>query len=113
MKIKNLSTITLTFPTGQSVAAKKEITISDEAWANMQSNETVQNWLAAGILELDGAPYVRPPVDLSEDAKALAEAIKGDAAPGGGTYAVTVKITQAAYDALSGKDANTLYVIGA
>ena len=111
MKIKNLSSIALLFPTGQSVGPSKQIELSDEVWANMQSNDMVRSWLASGILELNGAPYARPPIDRSAEAKELADAIKGDAAPGGGTYFVGVKITQTAYDALAVKDANTFYAI--
>ena len=55
MKVKNLTGVSLTFPGGQVAGPGREIFISDAEWAQIQFDDVVAGWLAAGALELNGA----------------------------------------------------------
>ena len=89
VRIKNIGKVNMTFPTGAPFPAGQEITVKDQDWIDLQSNEIIKQWLVAGILLINGAP---PPAPV-------------------GTPLAILGLSQAEYDALPVKDPNTLYVI--
>ena len=90
MKIKNVSSISITFPTGQRVAPSREIFIADATWATLQNDDMVKAWMAGGIITLNGVLPAPPP----------GTPIKG-----------SVAITQAAYDGIATPDPAIAYFI--
>ena len=118
MKISNKTTVPHQLPNGITIAPGSHIYITDAAWNGISGDDIVKSWLDQGFLIAEAGPGEPPPPEVPLDInerirvgnRSVTLAQLGTVLSTGGGLKV-VSITQAAYDALSVKDPNTLYVI--